>query len=75
MKEFSCKPDCGFMVRSHDENEVMSMGKMHAKQAHNMDLTDEQAKGMMHEAKSMVRKSKMKDGMKKEEIKKEDAKQ
>jgi predicted small metal-binding protein len=74
MKEFVCKPECGFMVRSHDESEIMSMAKMHGKQQHNMDMTDEQVKEMMHDAKPMMRKSMMKDGMKKDEMKKEEMK-
>ena len=74
MMEIACKPECGFMVRSHDENEVMSMGKIHAKQQHNMDLTDDQAKGMVHEAKPMMKRSMMKDEMKKDEMKKDEMK-
>jgi predicted small metal-binding protein len=47
LKSVSCDPDCGFMVRSHDENEVIQMVKTHAKQAHNKDLTDKDVKAMI----------------------------
>jgi hypothetical protein len=38
----------------------MAMGKMHAKQQHNMDLTDEQAKGMMKMKRDKMKKDEMK---------------
>ncbi len=47
LKSVSCAPECGFMVRSHNEAEVTSIIKEHAKKAHNKDLTDEQIKKMM----------------------------
>ena len=47
LKSAECDPACGFMVRSHDEAEIMSVIKEHAKKAHNMDMTDAQIKGMM----------------------------
>ena len=47
LKYAECDPACGFMVRSHDEAEIMSVIKEHAKKAHNMDMTDAQIKGMM----------------------------
>lgn len=47
LKSVTCDPTCGFMVRSHDEVEIVSVVKMHAKKAHNKDLNDNQVKGMM----------------------------
>jgi predicted small metal-binding protein len=47
LKSVSCDPTCGFKVRSHDEKELISIVKTHAKKAHNMDLTDKQVKDMM----------------------------
>ena len=47
LKSLSCDPSCGFMVRSHDEKEAMSMMKSHAKKVHKMDMTDKQMKEMM----------------------------
>lgn len=63
LKSAECDPACGFMVRSHDEAEVMSVIKEHANKVHNMDMTDAQVKGMM-------KTEKMKPMMKKEEKKK-----
>jgi len=47
LKSVSCDPSCGFMVRSHDEKELTSIVKMHAKKAHKMDMTDKQIHDMM----------------------------
>jgi predicted small metal-binding protein len=47
LKSVSCNPACGFMVRSHDEKELVSIVKTHAKKAHKTDLTDKQIKDMM----------------------------
>src|SRR5712691_11325579 len=47
LKSITCDPACGFMVRSHDEKEVIAMAKSHAKKKHKMDLTDAKAKEMM----------------------------
>ena len=47
LKSVSCDPTCGFKVRSHDEKELISIVKTHAKNVHNMDLTDKQVKEMM----------------------------
>lgn len=51
MKMIECDPKCGFMVRSHNEKEVMDMGMTHAKTQHpDMNTTEEQMKGMMKDA-------------------------
>ncbi|MBI4687469.1 MAG: DUF1059 domain-containing protein [Nitrospirae bacterium] len=42
-----CPPECGFTVKSHDEEEVIDMAKKHAKDKHNMDITTEKLKSMM----------------------------
>ena len=47
LKSVSCDPKCGFMCRSHDEKELTSVVKKHAKMAHKMDMTDKQVKDMM----------------------------
>ncbi len=47
LKKIECDPKCGFIVQSHDEKEVLAIGKKHAKEKHNMDATDQQLKGMM----------------------------
>lgn len=39
LKSVSCDPQCGFMVQSHDENELTDIVIAHAKKVHNMDVT------------------------------------
>ena len=34
LKEISCAPECGFLVRSHDKEEVMSLAQQHVEQKH-----------------------------------------
>ena len=45
--QIDCDPECGFMVRSHDEKEVMDMARTHVKQTHNMDTSDSELKSKM----------------------------
>lgn len=47
LKSVSCPPECGFMVRSHDEKELTAMVKTHAREMHGKELTDAQVKEMM----------------------------
>jgi len=47
LKRISCDPVCGFKVESHDEMEAMEIAKKHAKEKHNMDVTDEDLKKKM----------------------------
>lgn len=47
LRSVSCDPTCGFKVRSHDEKELISIIKTHAKKAHGKDVTDEEVKQMM----------------------------
>ena len=47
LKTIECDPKCGFMVRSHDEKEVMNVAKVHAKKSHNMDATENDLKKML----------------------------
>lgn len=53
MKVGSCSPECGFMVRSHNEAEVTEMLKMHAKKQHNMEMSDKDAMAKIKSAKHM----------------------
>lgn len=34
LTEISCAPECGFLVRSHDKEEVVSLAKQHVDQKH-----------------------------------------
>ena len=47
LKSIECDPKCGFMVRSHDEKEVMNIAKTHQKSAHKMDATDKDLRKKM----------------------------
>lgn len=47
LKSVSCPPECGFMVRSHDEKEIISMTRAHAVLAHKMKLSEKEIRGMM----------------------------
>jgi predicted small metal-binding protein len=47
LKQISCDPECGFMIRSHDETEVVGMAKKHVKEKHNMDASNDMLKSKM----------------------------
>ncbi len=40
LKKVECDPTCGFMVRSHDEKELIDLVKQHAKKSHNMNMSE-----------------------------------
>lgn len=39
-KKVECDPPCGFMVKSHDEKEVIDLVKQHVKKIHNKDIAE-----------------------------------
>jgi predicted small metal-binding protein len=45
--------DCGFMVQSHNENEIVQMAQMHVKDMHQSDLSARDARAMMKPAMMM----------------------
>ena len=47
LKQVSCDPECGFMLRSHDEKELIGMVKEHATNAHKMNMSDNDVKARM----------------------------
>jgi predicted small metal-binding protein len=47
LKSIECDPKCGFMVRSHDEKEVINIAREHAKKSHKLDATENDIKKMM----------------------------
>ena len=47
IKSVTCPAPCEFSVRSHDEKELISIIKTHAKKKHKMTMTDKQVKDMM----------------------------
>lgn len=44
LKKVECDPACGFMIKDHDEKELIEMVKKHVKKAHGKDLTDKEIK-------------------------------
>lgn len=40
LKQIQCDDMCGFMVRSHDEKEMLEIAKAHVKNVHKMTVTD-----------------------------------
>ena len=47
LKSVSCDPQCGFKVRSHDENEIVSIVIEHSKKHHNKTVTEAEVKSVM----------------------------
>jgi len=43
LKEVDCSPECGFMIRSHDENELKTATMAHVKNIHHMTITEKDA--------------------------------
>ncbi len=50
LKEVECDPKCGFLIRSHDEKEVVEIAMRHAKKYHDMTITEKDVKDMMKDA-------------------------
>jgi predicted small metal-binding protein len=47
LEKIECDPGCGFMVRSHDEKELIDLTKLHVKTQHNQEVTDDSLRGMI----------------------------
>lgn len=52
MYQITCTPDCGFMLRSHDKEEVKKLAKEHVKMAHKMDASDAELEKNIKETKA-----------------------
>jgi predicted small metal-binding protein len=50
LKKIECDPTCGFMVRSHDEKELIEIGTQHAKKIHGMTIAKKDMKAMIKDA-------------------------
>lgn len=50
LKKLECDPKCGFLIRSHDEKEILDIAILHAKKAHNLAITVEDARKMIKNA-------------------------
>lgn len=44
LRQAACGPECGFLVRSPDEAEVVRVVRAHLKDGHAMELTETQAR-------------------------------
>lgn len=60
LKSVSCSPECGFMVRSHDEKELTAIVIEHVKKQHNKTVTEKDVKGMMKAEAAMPAKPEVK---------------
>jgi predicted small metal-binding protein len=47
LKSVACDPSCGFECKSHNEKELISIVKTHAKKMHKMEMSDAKIKEMM----------------------------
>lgn len=50
MKQIECPAPCSFMVKSHDEKEIVELAVQHAQKMHNMKITEKDVKGMIKPA-------------------------
>ncbi len=50
LKKVECDPTCGFMVRSHDEKELVEIVTQHAKKSHNMTVAEKDVRAMITNA-------------------------
>ncbi len=48
LQRIICDPECGFIVQSHDENELVSVGMQHAKDAHKITVSADEARKMIN---------------------------
>ncbi|OGR75669.1 MAG: hypothetical protein A2X32_03370 [Elusimicrobia bacterium GWC2_64_44] len=47
LKLIQCDDKCGFQLRSHDEKEIMDLGRIHMKNKHNMTPSDAELRAKM----------------------------
>ena len=50
LKKLECDPSCGFMVRSHDNKEIIEIAREHAKKFHKMDVAEKDIMAMIKDA-------------------------
>ncbi len=50
LKKIECDPTCGFMIRSHDEKELVDIVTLHAKKSHNMTISEKDVKDKIKDA-------------------------
>jgi predicted small metal-binding protein len=47
LEKIECDPSCGFLVRSHDRIELISLVKSHVKKQHGKDVSDDDLTSMI----------------------------
>jgi len=47
LKQLECVPDCGFLVRSHDEVEIVNAGISHMTNVHKQNTTSNEVKALI----------------------------
>jgi predicted small metal-binding protein len=50
LKKRECDTECGFMVRSHDEKELVEVASQHVKKIHNMAVSEKDLKAKIKPA-------------------------
>jgi len=50
LKKIECDPECGFMMRTHDEAELIKATKEHVKKFHGKEMTEEEVRADIEEA-------------------------
>jgi predicted small metal-binding protein len=50
LKKIECDPKCGFLVRSHDEKEIIAIAAEHAKKFHHETVSEKEIKAMIKDA-------------------------
>ena len=47
LKRIECDSKCGFMIRSHNEKEIIEIAKQHSKKVHKINVSDAEFKKIM----------------------------
>jgi len=50
LKKVECDPKCGFLIRSHDEKEILNIAIAHAKKFHSKAITEKDVRAMLEDA-------------------------
>jgi predicted small metal-binding protein len=50
LKKVECDPKCGFLIRSHEEKEIVDIAIQHAKKSHSMAITEKDVRTMLKDA-------------------------
>jgi predicted small metal-binding protein len=55
LKLVECPPECGFLVRSHDEDELVTIGVAHCRGAHGTNVSPQDIRGGIRLAAPLAR--------------------